>query len=293
MVFFFFFSSRWIELGAFYPFCRDHNTKGAAPQELYVWPSVANISRNVLAIRYSLLPYYYTLFAEVNNGSVGTVVRPLVFEFPTDTKAAGIDKQFLVGSGILVSPVLTQGASSVSAYFPAAEWYDFYSGQLVSKTTTPQTLTLNAPIDFIPLHIRGGTIIPFQEPAYTIYEARQNPFYLVVPFSRSQSSSGSLFLDDGDSLNVIQTGTYTYIRFIQTYSNGVGALMNIIDKNGYPDAKSATLTSVKFLGVPVAPNAVNVNGQKWSSYNYDSRSNILTLQNLQLSLSLQFSISWK
>lgn len=90
--------ARWIQVGAFYPFSRNHNTKNAAPQELYQWSMVANISRTVLAIRYSLLPYYYTLFYRAHVGEGATVVRPLFFEFPTDTKCYDIDRQFLIGS---------------------------------------------------------------------------------------------------------------------------------------------------------------------------------------------------
>ena len=97
--------ARWIEVGAFYPFARDHNDINSTPQELYVWPLVANISRQVLNIRYSLLPLYYTLFYEAHVGIGGTVVRPLFFEFSTDSATFAIDDQFLIGDRFFFSLV--------------------------------------------------------------------------------------------------------------------------------------------------------------------------------------------
>ena len=70
---------RWMELGAFYPFARNHNGIGWAPQEPTAWPSVANASRTALNIRYRLLPYLYTLFYH-SHQTGSTVVRPLYHE---------------------------------------------------------------------------------------------------------------------------------------------------------------------------------------------------------------------
>ena len=42
-----------------------------------------------------------------------TVVRPLFFEFPSDSTTYSIDQQFMVGSAILVSPVLKEGEFQV------------------------------------------------------------------------------------------------------------------------------------------------------------------------------------
>src|ERR1700710_172025 len=53
--------NRWMQLSAFMPFCRNHNTYGATPQEPYRWTSVAYASRIAIAARYALLPYWVSM----------------------------------------------------------------------------------------------------------------------------------------------------------------------------------------------------------------------------------------
>ena len=80
-----------------------------------MWPSVAKSSRIALSIRYRLLPYYYTLFYKAHRQPAhhqrpsATVLRPLFFEFPHEIETYQISKQFLVGSGLMISPVLQEG----------------------------------------------------------------------------------------------------------------------------------------------------------------------------------------
>ena len=77
----------------------------------------------------------------------------------------------------MVTPVIRQGQIKVDVYFPKqAKWFDFYNG----KEIDAQVTSLNAPIDFIPLHIRGGYIIPTQQPGMNTDESRKNPFELVI-----------------------------------------------------------------------------------------------------------------
>ena len=117
--------SRWQErTGAFYPFARNHNALGRAPQEAYRWQSTRSAARNALRMRYSFLPYLYTLFAHAHRYG-GTVARPafwhapkLVGQLGTDSKLA----QWLWGSSLLVAPVLEQGADSREAWLPPGQW---------------------------------------------------------------------------------------------------------------------------------------------------------------------------
>ncbi len=85
-----------------------------------------------------------------------TVVRPLFYEFPTDEASWPIDRQFLVGASLLVSPVLGEGERSVRAYFPAAVWYDFWTLQRITDGKQSQWLTLDTPLD----HIQVPSLFP-------------------------------------------------------------------------------------------------------------------------------------
>jgi alpha-glucosidase (family GH31 glycosyl hydrolase) len=123
---------RWMQLGAFYPFSRNHNGKGHRSQEPYLWPRVAEASRNALKVRYEMLPYFYTLFYQSHNFGA-TVLRPLFFEFPDDTDTYMLDRQFLIGSSVLITPCLTQGAVSVNGYFPNGVWYDWYTHRALTE----------------------------------------------------------------------------------------------------------------------------------------------------------------
>jgi lysosomal alpha-glucosidase len=117
--------TRWMQLGAFYPFSRNHNSIGEPAQDPAVFSNDSvTSSRDVLLLRYRMLPFLYTLFHFAHvNGS--TVARPLFFEFPKDQVTWDVDQQFMWGSAVLVTPVLIEGATSVEGYFPTgARWFD-------------------------------------------------------------------------------------------------------------------------------------------------------------------------
>jgi len=124
------------------------------PQEPYRFPVVAEASRRALATRYRILPYFYTLFYHANQYG-NTVTRPMFFEFDTESDADLLyfDRQFLLGPAILVSPVLTQGATTLEAFFPrSARWYNITDG----KEQPSGWQTLSVPVTDIAVHLRGG-----------------------------------------------------------------------------------------------------------------------------------------
>jgi len=105
--------ARWHQLGAFYPFSRNHNAEEDKDQDpASLGPIVIEAAKKALETRYSLLPYLYTLFFRAHIYG-DTVVRPLFFEFTTDPNSYEIETQFLWGSALMIVPTLYENATSV------------------------------------------------------------------------------------------------------------------------------------------------------------------------------------
>jgi alpha-glucosidase len=212
--------ARWMQLAAFFPFYRNHNILGAIPQEPYVWASVADASREAMRVRYALLPYLYTLMVRASLTGA-TVMRALAWEFEREPWLKGVDGQFMLGSALLVTPCLEQGASTVAGVFPGVGdggkkttvWYDWYTAKAVAtKDVKPgEKVTIDAPLGHIPVFLRGGSVVPTQEPGMTTAESRRNPWGLLVALDREGFAEGDLYLDDGESVEPAAV-TWVHVR---------------------------------------------------------------------------------
>jgi lysosomal alpha-glucosidase len=206
--------ARWQEVGAFYPFSRNHNTIGAIAQDP---PSLGDVvvkaARNALLTRYRLHNLLYTLFYE-NRYYGGPVIRPMFTLAPQDDLALSIDTQFLWGDSLLVLPVLNEGDQHVEAYFTAGLWFDFADYSLMSDNLEVGVhLSLHAPVDTIRLAVRGGSILTLQKPEVTIPQTRRNPLEIVAFLDQNGQASGSLYIDDGDTLFEFQDTIGSYYQF--------------------------------------------------------------------------------
>ncbi|KAK7442993.1 hypothetical protein VKT23_015940 [Stygiomarasmius scandens] len=276
--------NRWMQLAAFTPFFRNHNERGAISQEPYRWDSVAEASRTAIATRYSLLPYWYTLFA---NASIhGTPpVRALFFEFPDESELFSVDTQFLIGRDILVTPVLFPNVSTVDAILPGrgeVVWRDFYTHEIVSPTTG-SSITLPAPLGHINVHIRDGSVLLLHaEPAYTIEETRQGPFSLLSSLATNGQAFGSAFIDDGVSDPPGDNTTITFsINNNTLHINPVGSFR-----------VSQMLQDINVLGVANAPEHVLLQGQTPLNWVYLGNLRRLSITNITLDLNEPQVIQW-
>lgn len=267
--------NRWMQLSAFFPFYRNHNELSTIGQEPYRWASVIDASKTAMEIRYAILPYFYTLF-HLAHTTGSTVMRALAWEFPTDPSLAAVDTQFMLGPSIMVVPVLAPQVDTVKGVFPGVGgkqgevWYDWYTQTAVNAEPGVNT-TIAAPLGHIPVYVRGGSILPMQEPAMTTRDARNTPWSLLTALCGEGAATGQLYLDDGES---IYPNATLNVDFAASHSSlSASPLGNWKESN--------SLANVTILGVTTKPGAVTFNGKKVSSVHYNSTSHVLSVSGLE------------
>jgi alpha-glucosidase len=148
---------RWMEVGVLSPLLRGHVTSGAIDQEPWAFgQEVEDISRLQLDWRYRALPYLYSLHDEaVLTGA--PLLRPLVWEFPDDTRTYELGDQAMLGPWLLAAPVLASGAGTRRVVLPAGRWYELHSGAIWEG---PDEIEVGVTLQALPMFVREGAILP-------------------------------------------------------------------------------------------------------------------------------------
>lgn len=107
---------RWLEFGIFTPLMRNHAAAGTREQEAYRFDQTEDF-RNIIRIRYGLLPYIYSEFMKCALNDE-MYFRPLAFDYPQDVHAPQVEDQLMVGDSIMIAPVYRQNATGRYVYLP-------------------------------------------------------------------------------------------------------------------------------------------------------------------------------
>ncbi|EJD46904.1 alpha-glucosidase [Auricularia subglabra TFB-10046 SS5] len=210
--------TRWYQVGAFAPFFRAHAHIDTKRREPYLLDEpYKSIVRNVLRLRYSLLPVWYTAFHTASTRGI-PILRPQYVMYPKDAEGFSIDDQYYIGnSGLLVHPVTTPNTNEAKVYLSAAQpYYDYFTHAILRGGK--KHVTVPAELHQLPLFIRGGSIVPTRErPRRASPLMKRDPFTLTVALDRDGKAQGELYLDDGESY-AFQQGALVWRAF--EFANG-------------------------------------------------------------------------
>ena len=198
--------ARWFQLGAFSPIFRSH---GWVWREHVPWAHgerVEAICREYAELRYRLLPYTYTLVWQAHTQGL-PLMRPLVLNYPDDPRVWALGHQFLWGDDLLVAPVTREGATAWPVYLPVGVWYDFWTG---ARHEGPGGITVEAPLERLPLLVRAGAIIPM---APVMQHTGERPLNeITLRLYPQEDSRFELYEDDGRTQGY-RDGRYTLTAF--------------------------------------------------------------------------------
>ena len=145
---------RSFELGMFMPLARAH---GKTPREPWHYSAhVLETARRYDEVRHELEPYLYHCAVEAHLFGK-PILRPLLYEFPDDLTAAGIDLEYMLGQGFLVAPPFDR--KSYPVWLPEGCWTDFWTGNAVQGG---RWITAEPDLDTLPVFVREGTLLPLQ-----------------------------------------------------------------------------------------------------------------------------------
>jgi alpha-glucosidase/alpha-D-xyloside xylohydrolase len=183
---------RWFEWGAFQPVMRAHGER--EHNEVWAYGKEAEpILAKYLRLRYQLLPYTYSLAYETYKTGA-PYMRALFMDFPNDPNVADIPDEYMFGPAFLVAPVTEQGATTRKVYLPAGcDWYNYWTNERIKGG---QTITVNAPIDTLPLFVRAGSIVPLGSAIESTKDKQAIASVRVYP---GANASFTLFSDDGNT----------------------------------------------------------------------------------------------
>jgi alpha-D-xyloside xylohydrolase len=199
--------TRWFQYATFLPIMRSHGSR--VSNEVWSYGKQAEpVLEKYLRLRYQLMPYIYSLgYKTWLTGA--PFLRALPLDFPDDPKVADMRDEYMFGPAFLVAPITEQGATSREVYLPAgADWYNYWTNERVKGG---QTVTVQAPIDTIPLFVCAGSILPLGAAVESTHETQAIEHVRVYP---GADASFTLFSDDGKTYAYeIGAGSVTHLHW--------------------------------------------------------------------------------
>jgi len=206
------------------PFCRNHKVIDGYDQEPWRFGQYyEDIIRRYLKLRYQLLPFLYTTLEEAHRTGV-PVFRPLVLNYQDDPNTYNLDDQFMIGSDLLVAPIVKPDVTRRLVYLPSGDWYDYWTNR---KYEGGKVILFDAPLETVPMFVRAGAIIPTAPAMNYTGEKPHDPItFNIYPDAKGKAST-TLYEDDGSSPAYKQDGfrrtAVTVKRFGRTYFASAGA----------------------------------------------------------------------
>jgi alpha-glucosidase len=183
-------------VGFLAPFFRNHKVIDGYDQEPWRFGQhYEDVIRKYLKLRYELLPFLYSTLEEAHRTGV-PLFRPLVLNYQEDANTYNLDDEFMIGNDLLVAPVLAAGQTQRLVYLPSGVWYDYWTNK---RYDGGKMIRIEAPLETVPMFVRGGAIIPKAPAMNHVNEKPRDPISFEIYPDDQGNAATILYEDDGVS----------------------------------------------------------------------------------------------
>ena len=249
---------RWYNLGAFYPFMRNHNSKNCIDQ--YPWSFIEKnetydiilLIKKTINKRYSLLRYIYSQFFLISLNEKGSFFKPVMFEFPEERNSyENIESRVMFGEAFLICTFYDKSEEDKEFVFPNSHFNKYPRGKpIINYDDENRKISLSGKLNALHIFLRGGFIIPYQN-TFEKYilnsmKLRDEKLNLMVNVDHMKQSKGVIFFDN-DGIDTIKNEEF--IRIDLTFSENVLHIITNKNKLKKYKFKDHILGNIEFLRI--------------------------------------------
>ena len=261
--------ARWLQAAALTPFFRSHSVGWVKNKEPWEFgDDFTRINRETIELRYRFLPFLYSLFRE-HERTGQPVMRPLWYEYPNDKQTYLIDDEFMVGSDVLVAPVVRQGMTTRGIYLPiGADWIDWWTGE---KIESGKIHYLQTPIDRLPIFVRSGAVIPTQSVIQHTGEMQNAAVTLnvIAGIAPTKTEKAVIFQDAGEGYG------YRSNEWREVRTEHRSGSLKINSVGNFAGQK---IEYLEVVGISQRPREIRIDGQPAENIEFDKTRNRLRIK---------------
>lgn len=248
---------RWLQTSVFLPLMRVHGYMSNTEFWNY-GTRMTDLARKSLDTRYSLFPYIYSETANISFKG-GTMMRPLVMDYASDTLAISQKYEYMFGPSLLVAPVVEENRDIWDVYFPENKggWYDFWTGEFITQKGWKQ---IPITLEQIPVFVKAGAILPLAAGKFQTTQAAADADWIIKVFAGADGTY-SVYEDNGTNYDY-EKGFFSVIRFNW---NDTRNELTIMRRDGkFPDMN--TIRKIRIIKMSDSLSG-NINKEKMVIYN--------------------------
>ncbi|WP_418674093.1 TIM-barrel domain-containing protein, partial [Akkermansia sp.] len=187
---------RWMQMAAFHGLFRNHSSGEFGGQEPWMFGlEAAGYVKAAIEGRYRLLPYIYTQFRRYAETGM-PVLRSLALQCFENMDTYWRGAEFFFGDHLYVIPIHEPQEGGRFLYIPEGIWYSYHDDSLMKETG--RDVWVKCPLDFLPVYVRGGAVVPRWPVQQYVGEIPRPPLSLDVWWAPSGEVESRLYEDAGD-----------------------------------------------------------------------------------------------